>query len=142
MSSWRPARDHFPAKLCTPREHGFRYVLEATADAWRAARVVSASPWRRTRRLVRAPGRAARIGLSDTPAGTHTSRSPLQDLYSLTNSEILNLTWWIRASWWIRGSIVHQISPIARINHGNFPAYRFNKHSFTRRPCQRGTAPG
>ena len=49
-----------------------------------------------------ARGRAARVGLSDAPTRTHTSRPPLQDLYSLTNSEILNLTWWIRASWWIR----------------------------------------
>jgi hypothetical protein len=77
---------------------------------------------------------------ADAPTRTHTSRPPLQDLYSLTNSEILNLTWWIRASWWIRGSIVHQINPIARIHHGNFAAYRFSKHSFTKRPCQHGTA--
>jgi len=73
-------------------------------------------------------------------ARTHASRPPLQGLYSLTDSMILNFAWWIRASWWIRGSMVHQINPIARIHHGNFAAYRFNKHSFTRRPCQHGTA--
>ena len=87
------------------------------------------------------PG-AARIGLLAALARTHASRLPLQGLYSLTDSMILNFAWWIRASWWIRGSIVHQINPIARIHHGNFAAYRFNKHSFTRRPCRRGTAPG
>ena len=73
-------------------------------------------------------------------ARTHASRPPLQGLCSLTDSMILNFAWWIRASWWIRGSMVHQINPIARIHHGNFAAYRFNKHSFTRRPCQHGTA--
>src|SRR5690242_16113357 len=36
-------------------------------------------------RLVRAPGQAARVGLSDAPARTYTSRPPLQGLYSLTN---------------------------------------------------------
>src|SRR6478735_6970857 len=75
-------------------------------------------------------------------ARTHASHLPLQGLNSPTYSMTLNFTWWIRASWWIRGSIVHQINPIARIHHGNFAAYRFNKHSFTRRPCQHGTAPG
>ena len=29
---------------------------------------------------------------------------------------------------------MHQINPIARIHHGNFAAYRFNKHSFTKPP--------
>ena len=96
---------------------------------------------KQTLRRSRATG-AARIGLLAALARTHASRLPLQGLYSLTDSMLLNFMWWIRASWWIRGPIVHQINPVARINHGNFAAHRFNKHSFTKRPCHRGTAPG
>ena len=44
---------------------------------------------------VRRAGRGAAAALTRP----HASRPPLQNLYSLTDSMILNFTWWIRASW-------------------------------------------
>jgi DNA-binding CsgD family transcriptional regulator len=66
MSPWRPARDHYPAKLCTPREHGVpvRIGGDGRCQASRPGPVTPRPGW---------PGGPRRRGRRD-PA--HAGRGP------------------------------------------------------------------